>query len=338
MDIFSTIGKKLILHASSFIGVRIGYLVLCYHQIVPLDDPGIKINPSLKVNVDTFERHLTYFKKVGSFLSHAELIQRLRDKIYPDRLYITVTFDDGYENNYQYALPILKRFGVPATIFLTTGFIDYPEKIPWWDELEEFALNYHGRIHIKQNSFSNKYNLSRIDRKRQFFDDISRIICRDYKGRKVILNALQSESRQTFRRENSFLRWEKIRAMQNENISFGAHTCNHPIMSQVKESCAIEEAVLSKKRIEEKLNIEVNTFAIPYGQPFTYTKTILRELSKRGFHAFFTTIPGINYCLDPYLINRVCPMEGNSGRTILGMPRAFYMISHLRQMLGHIYD
>jgi hypothetical protein len=82
------------------------------------------IQPGMYVCAKTFEAHVVYLQKHFVVLALDDLLERWRiDQLDADKAYCVITFDDGWQDNYQFALPVLKQYGLPATIFLATDFI-----------------------------------------------------------------------------------------------------------------------------------------------------------------------------------------------------------------------
>ena len=108
-------------------------IILAYHHVLPHDDEMIKfIQPGMYVTVNTFEKHLQYLSKHYTLIPLDQLIR------YPDvKNTCTITFDDGWTDNYIHAYPILKKYGIPATIFLTTNKIG-SDQWPWPDKISYY--------------------------------------------------------------------------------------------------------------------------------------------------------------------------------------------------------
>ncbi len=100
-------------------------LVVCYHSVNVLGDSPLICRP------DAFERYCEFFRRFFEPISLAELASRLRDGRDISRT-VTLTFDDGYLDNYEVAAPILERHGLPATFFVTTSFLGTDHQA-WWD-------------------------------------------------------------------------------------------------------------------------------------------------------------------------------------------------------------
>ncbi len=112
--------------------------VLMYHSVTPQGDP--ERNP-LMVTPRTFEKQMRFLKQyrynVMSLEATADLLKE--GKRLPARL-VAITFDDGYKDNYTYAFPILKKYGLPATIFIITQEIGRPDRLSW-DEINQMQAS-----------------------------------------------------------------------------------------------------------------------------------------------------------------------------------------------------
>jgi peptidoglycan/xylan/chitin deacetylase (PgdA/CDA1 family) len=97
-------------------------VILMYHSVNDTNEYFMNVRP------EVFERHMAYLHKRGlPVISLTELVQRLREKR-PLGGSVVITFDDGYRDNLTAVLPILKKYGFPATIFVTTSLIGATDK------------------------------------------------------------------------------------------------------------------------------------------------------------------------------------------------------------------
>ncbi len=109
------------------------YLILNYHGVVKKVQPEISRN---HLSVQQFQKHLDYFSKHFDVISLQLMIERHRQGIRPLRPTIAITFDDGYENNYSNAYPLLLKHNFPATIFVTAQALTKPDEALWYDTLD----------------------------------------------------------------------------------------------------------------------------------------------------------------------------------------------------------
>jgi peptidoglycan/xylan/chitin deacetylase (PgdA/CDA1 family) len=105
-------------------------IVLMYHRVADIAaDPW-----ELAVKPDNFEQQLKLLKKKFNVIPVSEMVSRLSNNKLR-RNSIAITFDDGYNDNYTNAMPILEKYGCPASFFVATKFIGNKKRF-WWDELQ----------------------------------------------------------------------------------------------------------------------------------------------------------------------------------------------------------
>jgi peptidoglycan/xylan/chitin deacetylase (PgdA/CDA1 family) len=279
--------------------------VLFYHRINNDGD-------SFGIAEDEFDRQMQYLSRGYNIISLSEYINHFENNKYIKNK-LLITFDDGYKDNFTYAYPILKKYSVPATIFLTTDFID--NKMWLWHDLYRYlvdsttkksicvqlgghalVLNFESmESKINSRKIIHRYlkNLSYQERMKHIFE---------------MAEFLEVALPEHPTNKYSPLSWDEIREMSEDNIEFGAHTCSHKILSQLSSDEVFHEALYSKKRIEDELGRTINTFAYPNGQLMDFTEETINILQKCGYRAAFTTIVGINEdIIDNLAIKRIYP-------------------------------
>jgi peptidoglycan/xylan/chitin deacetylase (PgdA/CDA1 family) len=109
-------------------------VVLMYHRVASVrHDPwGLAVEPH------HFEEQIAYLKEHRTPMSMGELVHSLGTNSLPANA-VAITFDDGYRDNLVNAKPVLAKYGVPATVFLATGYVDSTSPF-WWDELATMVL------------------------------------------------------------------------------------------------------------------------------------------------------------------------------------------------------
>lgn len=126
-------------------------IVLMYHNVNAFaSDPW-----ELAVSAENFEEHLLVLKKF-KVIAPADLVNKLASRTIDNRS-VCLTFDDGYEDNFTHAKPLLEKYSSPAMFFISTHFIDGTEMF-WWDELARIilatdVLPQEIRIQIEQKPF-----------------------------------------------------------------------------------------------------------------------------------------------------------------------------------------
>jgi peptidoglycan/xylan/chitin deacetylase (PgdA/CDA1 family) len=227
---------------------------------------------------------------------------------------VVVTFDDGFRNNITNAYPILRRYNIPATIFVTTSFLDRDERFNgfiWTDyvyallegatvqelDLRDLGLS---RYDLSTCEFRYRAKGALCNRLKQIdFEEKNRIIERI--GQRLN-SSVSSELGEAF----GPMTWEDLRMVSDEQlVSFGAHTVNHEILSRLPEDVMREEIVGSQTRLETFLGRPVRHFAYPNGTPEDFTEGAAKLVSER-FSCALTTIHGLNdRSTDRYMLKRI---------------------------------
>jgi peptidoglycan/xylan/chitin deacetylase (PgdA/CDA1 family) len=242
---------------------------------------------------------MEYLRRKYTILPLEEAVERLHDRTLPPYT-MAITFDDGYRNNYTYAFPVLRAHSVPATIYLTTDFIE-KQKPLWVDRLEytvgmaDAGKDVPREEKIKADTTLRQKLKTCLPAKRE--------------ERLSELEKSAGLSLLAFDKDTSVyapLSWEECRMMRTWRITFGAHTQSHSILSTLPIFEGREEIRESRKIISDMLGSTSTIFAYPNGQPGDFskeTKTVLREL---GFHGALTTVPGSNSLhTDPFEWRRI---------------------------------
>ncbi|MBV8453542.1 MAG: polysaccharide deacetylase family protein, partial [Deltaproteobacteria bacterium] len=288
-------------------------LILMYHKIgeLPLDPWGLAVSPS------HFAEHLEILCKHGWPLHLAQAVRALQHKRLTDRT-LVVTFDDGYANNFHNAAPLLERYDVPATVFVTTGYIGGAREF-WWDALEgillrpevlpaELRLTAAGRIWhwslaeaqhygqdlrrsdrewsaAKQGAPSGRYDLYRmVHRVLQPLHEDERGNVLDHLRRWA---GVAVDIRESHR---CLLPSEVVAFGRMRLIEIGAHTATHPVLPMLSEASQREEIRQSKLQLERMLGCAVTSFAYPYGQYAAATAALVRQ---EGFSSACATQAGL---------------------------------------------
>ena len=295
------------------------FQILMYHRIQEASRPfSIDTLP-----IDRFEEHIRHLSRRYRVLPLTELVRQARERSLPPRS-VAITFDDGYRDNFTHAWPILRRFGVPATIFLATGFIGsgsalwhdqvlhafahsrrdrYPD--PWTDE----TVTLHGAQEGERAAHAVLARLKRLPGSQRELE-----IARLFETLRVDRREVSSDL---------MLEWGEVRTMASSGIEFGSHTVNHPILSLESRDVVAFELAESKRTLERELDREATLFAYPNGGVADYTPETIRLVRAAGYDCALTTRFGTNEAGDdPYEWKRGTPWEEE--RSVFSLKLALY--------------
>ncbi len=263
--------------------------ILYYHRVNNDNDP---FSPA--ISTELFDAEMRFIARRYNVVSLPRLLQHLENREREN--VVAITFDDGYEDNYWNAFPILQRYQLPATVFLTTGSIDLDEPL-WFDKLAQ-SLKTTGQTFIDieidiPRRFWIRTEAERLEANYQIFD-LLRILDDNRRTEQLerILGYLAAKNGD---RRGKMLSWDQVRAMHTQGIDFGGHTVTHPFLSRLPRDRAFWEVSECKRRIEEELQSAIKCFAYPNGREEDFSKWNAELLRSAGYRAAMTTMWGMNW-------------------------------------------
>lgn len=305
-----------------------GIVTLNYHRIgdphqTPID-PGV-----FSASAEQFEDQLKYLKSECDVIGVGEISDALRPG--SKRRCVLITFDDGYLDNYQIAYPILKQVGVPAVIFLTTGFLDQ-RTVSWWDEIAWIVKNTQQTEFKLPDSWEvEPFSLANGNSRLEILRLLRLAKLLPPPEMQKLLNDL-AEAAGTGRAPQTaetapWLTWDMVREMRRGGIDFGGHTVTHPVLSFCTVEQQRNEIMASKQRIEQELGEPITAFSYPIGQPWSFNSDSVRLVQDAGYQYAFSFYPGYStYGSDKFDLRRVAiepRIELQEIKAIVQMPRLF---------------
>jgi len=282
-----------------------GPIVLLYHRVVNIQrDPHL-----LAVAPEHFEEHLLALQRHFQTISLGELTKCLARGKHLGSM-VAITFDDGYADNSETVLPLLAKHDIPATFYLTSGFVGTTRE-NLHDDLErlvllsthcpsQLSLNVGGRpfnwtmqlqdtgstIATSIAGWNMESRTNPTPRHRAHRDIFNLLRPLSPVERESVLDQLRAQcgdpggSRST----HQAMSWDQVRRMARcELIELGAHTVNHPCLSMLSLPEQRMEIRESKQVLEEQIGRSVVSFAYPYGTRRSYTAETVSLLKELGF-------------------------------------------------------
>ena len=281
--------------------------VLILHRVRPAIDP---LFPD-EVHADRFDRLCAWVSGWFNVLPLDQAVERLRGGTLPARA-LAITFDDGYADNHDTALPILQRHGLCATVFIATGFIGGGRM--WNDTVIESVrrsplpvLDLQGTLAAALGCLALGSMAQRRTAIAQIIGDIKYLPAAE---RDAWVQAVAERSSAALP-DNLMMSATQIQALHRAGMQIGAHTVTHPILARLPQAAAEREIADSKQALEALLGEPVPLFAYPNGRPADdYTDDSVDIVRRLGFRAAVTTARGAAHaCTDLLQIPRFCPWD-----------------------------
>ena len=240
--------------------------ILAYHSVV--EDPQLTdyILGSSRARVH-FERHMEALARKFSPVTIDDVAEFAKSgKRLPPRA-VAVTFDDGFADNYEVALPILSRYGVPATFYIMVEAVENGT-LPWYCRIR-FAFNTTKKPSWTYAGTNRTYPLGTSDERRAAmpvaWDRGAALAGRpQHEFVEALERVLEIDPQAAKAKHGLMMDWEQVRALKKAGHTIGGHTLSHPNVAQVSEGEARSEIGGCKQRLEERLGAPVEHFSYPH--------------------------------------------------------------------------
>ncbi len=285
------------LHRAASVFTRGRGAILMFHHVRPWGGEEFSPNRLLEITPQFFETVLETVQSCGfEIVSLDDAVARLgHSGRGGDKPFVALTFDDGYRDNRDYALPIMQSHKAPFTLFVTSGFADRTARL-WWLELEE-AIRALPRIRIelegqtldlpavtseeKQAAFQALYWRLRPGPEDRMLDVIGQLC--EQAGVDVASLA-----------DRYCMDWDELRAYAADPLcTIGVHTLTHPMLAKHDDAFVRRELAESRDIIEQKLGLKTRHLAYPVGDPVSAGPREFAIAEELGFASAVTTRPGM---------------------------------------------
>lgn len=228
---------------SAYAGKYVPWRIVVYHRVTAPERAPIPIQPGMYVHPQTFELHLQYLRTQCNVVPISDLIKALESRESLPPRTVVITFDDGWRDNFSEAFPLLKKYGLPAAIFLATDYVG--NKLFFWTDVAGLLLrSINGAPDRIQDFIAASDGVLDAATAKQWKELLARSPTSDPATAAdevmLFLDALPVEKEEELREKlilvlpdadqlpRTFLTWEEIQEMSRSGISFGSHTHRHP--------------------------------------------------------------------------------------------------------------
>ena len=298
---------------------RASHHTLIFHRVVRNTDP---MSPSEPTQA-WFRRLMKMLAGNFEMISLEEALGRMQAGGLNGRT-VSVTFDDGYTDNFEVALPVLEEFGVPATFFVASGFIDGGRM--WNDSIIETFRHLPAGRCVVEDEEVHVFELgdwaSRRDAAAKIITAWKHLPPEQRQDRVDTLSGRVSNLP-----SNLMLSKSQLRGLADSPMAtIGGHTRSHPILASIPDEQACNEIGGGKKDLEGWIQQEVSLFAYPNGKTGRDFHAIHTDIVRdAGFEAAVATDWGtLNKSTDRYAIPRFTPWQRNLNRFSLDLLRCHY--------------
>tara|TARA_B100001105_G_scaffold251842_1_gene242338 strand:+ start:2962 stop:3975 length:1014 start_codon:yes stop_codon:yes gene_type:complete len=254
--------------------------ILMYHRFSKVPAPG-------HVGAGEFEQQVRYISRHYNPVTVSRIALALYEGESLPRNSIAITVDDGYEDFFSIAWPILKKYKVPATFYVTTGFVNgdlwlWPDQLRYLleqsPEIENrfnFGL-FNVQTPVKAAEFEQVF--WRINQIMLKADNTEKLQCLD-----AMASAWQVELPDEPPKDYKAVTWVQLRQMQTEGLEVGGHTATHPSLARVSMAEARNEILGCCEALNQNLGMTLRSFCYPNGTPDDFVGEQVELIQEAGF-------------------------------------------------------
>jgi peptidoglycan/xylan/chitin deacetylase (PgdA/CDA1 family) len=297
-------------------GERASLSVLIFHRIRAEADP---LFPA-ELTAAGFAQLCGWLGRWFNVLALPDAVERLREGRLPPRA-AALTFDDGYADNHDVALPVLRRAGLPCTFFVSTGFLDGGRM--WNDTVIEALRRTTAECLVLSDllprlpalhctdAHTRRAAIEQVIAHAKYFESAARLALVDR-----IAERAGAELP-----DDLMMTSQQVRDLHAAGMTIGAHTVSHPILARLPAGDARREIEDGKRELEDILGSAVRLFAYPNGKPgVDYHAESVELVKEAGFDAAFSTAWGVATSVsDPMQLPRFTPWDRTPRRFALRM-------------------
>ena len=281
-------------------------VILYYHSIV--EDPRLTQHLlGISQSRATFDAHMEIVARRYSPVTVEDIAHFAKSGRQLPRRAVAVTFDDGFLDNYEIALPILSRYGIPASFYIMVDAVE-TGSLPWYCRIR-FAFNSTKEPNWCNPETKRMHSLGspepRNAARLEAWETAARMT--GAVQEEFVMRAEEELKIEPVKRPPFMMNWDQVQAVRKAGHIIGAHTLSHPNVGQVTLAEARSEILGSKKKLEEKMGEEISHFSYPHPalNP-QWSKDTLAITREAGFKsAVLTTRGSVRAGDDPLALKRI---------------------------------
>ena len=285
-------------------------VILIYHRVAEVRDDWGTVTPAR-----LFAEQIEAVRSVRQVVSLSDLLAASRESR-PGRL-AAITFDDGYQDVFAVARPILERLDCPSTVFVVTGLVDQPREF-WWDELGFIFLDAPSlpeALELEIRGRARRWELpsgSRPARERARHE--LRRLLRNLAPEAIetVLAALRdwAGAPRPCRATHRVMSSAELAELRGGPMRVGAHTVSHPVLPSLSKAAQALQIAQSRRACEAFVGEPVEHFAYPFGD---YDGRSVAAARDAGYASACTTAPSIvRRGADPFRLPRISPGQADA--------------------------
>jgi peptidoglycan/xylan/chitin deacetylase (PgdA/CDA1 family) len=264
--------------------------ILAYHRVSKTKGAHSIDCSNISAAPEDFARQMRHVAKHYRGVSMPEVLDAIkRNAPLPERS-VLITFDDAYIDFAEIAWPILKRFRLPATLFVPTAYPDNPELTFWWERLYQAFANTTRPV-LSESPLGSLPLATPNQRRRSLLALIQYVPTRPHDEAMRLVDTVCAQLVEQPASVPVVLSWNQLRQLANDGVTLGSHSQTHPILTQISADQIREEIRRSQQDLKKEIGYALPIFCYPYGD---HNDVVTKILGQEGISLAFTVLAGEN--------------------------------------------
>lgn len=290
--------------------------VINYHRVDDVEGSEDVDEGCHDATVASFERQVEILSREFNLITLAQLSAHLQDtqrqgtRLPPNPALIT--FDDGYLDNFEKALPVLERYQAPASFFIATDYLTQ-RRVFWWDRISylvkrcrqpRIVIEYPRKLELDMRRDRAASTETLLDLVKQTHAlDLERFLAELTQASGVEWDATL-EKRLA---DRLLMSWDQVRELKRRGMDVGSHTRTHRVLGTLRSSELESELCGSRDDLERELGVPVSAIAYPVGPPIAHVPELRRAVQAAGYQVGFSYGTGFQSLrrIDPFDVRRM---------------------------------
>lgn len=271
--------------------------IFLLHGVVPRHRHGVRNYTRKHIDLERFRGFLEDLAAQGEPVAMPRLVEaHEKGATLPDRAF-AITFDDGFANNAAVAAPVLERMGIPATFYVTTGFVDANEA-SWIDRIE-YAFEQSGPLTLDLPRIGPR-TCATPGEKVALLDEIRRVVKRDaaidpYAFADEVWRQAGVKAMRPDPDLDQKMTWAQVRALAHHRLfTVGGHGHTHRILEHLAPPALEEEVATSLRLLRRHARPDIEHYSYPEGLAHCYSDRVIGVLRRHGVACSPTAEDGTN--------------------------------------------
>lgn len=272
-------------------------LLLGYHRVMPIDARHAGDLELISATPAEFAWQMDYLRRHFEPVTFAQVADALDGNGTLPKRAVAVTFDDGFSDLHEHALPVLRQLDMPATVFVSTGYVDRPQPF-WFDLVAWLIMQAPGSIRLAADAEPLPSGATETERRAAVTRTLKWLKSSDETVRGAAVAAICAQFPDAVQAGRTVLgralTWDEIREMAAGGVEFGSHTVSHCCLTKISPEQLDHELVSSKRRLEQETGKPVAALAYPFGGRAAFNNEVIAAARRAGYRIATSYVPGVN--------------------------------------------